>query len=151
MNTNKALTGRIIGVCISDRKGISKTNVKEALLEAGSGLKGDAHAGPWHRQVSLLAKESIDKMKAKGYELVEGSFAENLTVEGINLKELPIGTELTIGDSVRLRVTQIGKECHTKCAIFRKVGECVMPTEGIFAEVLQGGPVKVSDKIQIID
>ena len=148
---------KIIGVCISDRKGIPKKNIGKADLEVGLGIKDDAHAGKWHRQISLLAKESIDKKKelmkgmksdpTKEFELIEGSFAENLTTEGIELKNLPIGTELKVGDSVRLKVTQIGKECHTKCAIFRKVGNCIMPTEGIFAEVLEGGPVKVGDPI----
>ena len=140
---------KIVGVCISDRKGIPKKNVGSAYLEAGLGIKEDAHSGPWHRQISLLANEAIDTMRQKGYELVEGSFAENLTTEGIDLKNLPIGTELKVGASVRLKITQIGKECHTKCAIFRKVGECIMPLEGIFAEVLESGTVKVGDIIEV--
>jgi len=147
---SKQPIGKIVGVCISNRKGIPKKNIREAILEQGKGIKGDAHSGPGHRQISLLARESIDKMLAFLPELTEGSFAENLTTEGLDLKNLPIGTELKINESVRLRITQIGKECHTKCAIFRKVGNCIMPTEGIFAEVLQGGLVKVGDEIDII-
>ncbi|MFH1230712.1 MAG: MOSC domain-containing protein [Planctomycetota bacterium] len=142
--------GKIVGVCISDRKGIPKKNVGRAYLEIAKGLKGDAHSGFGHRQVSLLARESIDKMREKGYELQEGSFAENLTTEGIDLIRLPVGTEMKIGGTVRLRITQIGKDCHTKCAIFRKIGDCIMPLEGIFAEVLQSGDVKIGDKIEIL-
>jgi len=151
---------KIVGVCISDRKGVSKKNVGCAYLEIAKGLKNDAHSGSGHRQVSLLAKESIDKMREKGYELVEGSFAENLTTEGIDLKKLPIGTEMKIGETVRLCITQIGKDCHNKparsgvrsggCAIFRKIGDCIMPIEGVFAEVLQSGDVKIGDKIEIM-
>lgn len=150
---------KIVGVCISDRKGVPKKNVGSAYLEIAKGLKNDAHSGFGHRQVSLLARESIDKMREKGYELQEGSFAENLTTEGIDLKNLPIGTELKIGETVRLRITQIGKDCHAKpaqpggrsggCAIFRKIGDCIMPVEGVFAEVLQSGDVKIGDKIEI--
>jgi len=159
---------KIVGVCVSDRKGVPKKNIGAALLETGSGLKGDAHAGPWHRQVSLLAKESLDKFQIRHpsaslgtgpksldftrdkSEIGLGSFAENLTTEGLDLKNLPVGTELAVGKSVRLRITQIGKECHTKCAIGRKVGKCIMPVEGVFAEVISGGPVKVGDPIEIV-
>jgi len=154
------IKGKIVGVCTSDRKGISKKNIGAALLETGSGLKGDAHAGPWHRQVSLLAKESLDKFQIRNpsaslgtrpkSEIGLGSFAENLTTEGLDLKNLPVGTELKVGQFVRLRITQIGKECHTKCAIGRKVGDCIMPVEGVFAEVLAGGTVKVDDAIAVI-
>jgi MOSC domain-containing protein YiiM len=151
-------SGKIVGVCISDRKGIPKKNVGSAYLEVAKGLKNDAHSGLGHRQVSLLARESIDKfltlnagkMNEQGYKLEEGSFAENLTTEGIDLKKLPVGTEMKIGETVRLRITQIGKDCHTKCAIFRKVGNCIMPAEGVFAEVLQAGDVKIDDEVKII-
>ena len=160
------VNGKIVGVCISDRKGVPKKNVGSAYLEIAKGLKNDAHSGFGHRQVSLLARESIDKMREKGYELQEGSFAENLTTEGIDLKSLPIGTEMKIGETARLRITQIGKDCHAKpssggparpdgrsggCAIFRKIGDCIMPVEGVFAEVLQSGDVKIGDKIEITD
>jgi MOSC domain-containing protein YiiM len=112
-------------------------------------LKDDAHAGPWHRQVSLLANESIEKMKAKGLKVGYGDFAENITTEGIDLVHLPIGTDIQIGKSVMLRVTQIGKECHTRCAIYYQAGDCVMPKEGIFAEVVNEGEVKAGDEISI--
>jgi len=114
------------------------------------GLKGDAHAGPWHRQVSLLANESIEKMRAMGLNVGYGDFAENITTEGIDLVHLPIGTKIRIGNSVILHVTQIGKECHERCAIYYQAGDCVMPKEGIFAEVVSQGEVKVGDEI-IID
>jgi MOSC domain-containing protein YiiM len=114
------------------------------------GLKGDAHGGPWHRQVSLLANESIEKMRAMGLNVGYGDFAENITTEGIDLVHLPIGTKIRIGNSVILRVTQIGKECHERCAIYYQAGDCVMPKEGIFAEVVSQGEVKVGDEI-IID
>jgi len=138
---------KIVGVCTSSRKGVPKKNIGKAYLEIGVGLKDDAHAGGGHREVSLLAKESIDKMRKKGYVLSEGSFAENLTTEGIDIKELAVGTELRIGNEVELRITQIGKKCHIKCAIFKKMGDCIMPTEGVFAEVLKSGWVKTGDTI----
>jgi MOSC domain-containing protein YiiM len=112
-------------------------------------LEGDAHAGPWHRQVSLLANESVEKMKAMGLKVGYGDFAENITTEDIDLVHLPIGTEIRIGASVLLCVTQIGKECHERCAIYYQAGDCVMPKEGIFAEVLNEGEVKVGDEINI--
>lgn len=114
------------------------------------GLKGDAHAGKWHRQVSLLAEESIDKMTAMGVkDLIPGKFAENITTEGITLYELPVGTKLKIGDTIQ-EVTQIGKECHKGCAIKNQVGKCIMPTEGIFTKILKGGIVKAGNTIEII-
>ena len=113
------------------------------------GLKDDAHAGPWHRQVSLLANESIEKMKAMGLKVGYGDFAENITTEGVDLVHLPIGTTIRIGHQVALRVTQIGKECHERCAIYYQAGDCVMPKEGIFAEVLSEGEIKVGDEIII--
>ena len=115
------------------------------------GLKDDAHAGDWHRQVSLLAMESIDKIRAKGLDVEPGDFAENITTLGIDLVHLPIGTRLNVGDEVLMEVTQIGKECHTKCAIYHQVGDCVMPREGIFAKVLKGGTVKKGDPITVVD
>jgi len=139
--------GRVLAVNISDNKGTKKTNVQACSLLKDFGLKGDAHAGPWHRQVSLLANESIGKMRAKGLNVGYGDFAENITTEGIDLVHLPIGTEMRIGDSVILRVTQIGKECHERCAIYYQAGDCVMPKEGIFAEVVTEGEVKVGDEI----
>lgn len=145
----KVQKGRVLAVNISDEKGTKKKNVQTCILLKDHGLKGDAHAGPWHRQVSLLANESIDKMRARGLKVGSGDFAENITTEGIDLVHLPVGTEIRIGEAVLLRVTQIGKECHERCAIFYQAGDCVMPKEGIFAEVVSEGEVKVGDEIII--
>jgi MOSC domain-containing protein YiiM len=142
--------GRVLAVNISEDKGTKKTNIESCSLLKDFGLKGDAHAGPWHRQVSLLANESIEKMRAMGLNVGYGDFAENITTKGIDLVHLPIGTEIRIGNAVLLRVTQIGKECHDRCAIYYQAGDCVMPKEGIFAEVIKEGEVKVGDEI-IID
>ncbi len=141
--------GKVLAVNVSEKKGTKKTNVKSCLLLKDFGLKDDAHGGPWHRQVSLLADESIEKMRAKGLNVGYGDFAENITTEGVDLVHLPIGTDIQIGKSVLLRVTQIGKECHTRCAIYYQAGDCVMPKEGIFAEVVNEGDVKVGDEIII--
>jgi len=145
----KIQRGRVLAVNISGEKGTKKTNIGACTLLKDFGLKGDAHGGPWHRQVSLLANESVEKMKAKGLEVGYGDFAENITTEGIDLVHLPIGTEIRIGSSIVLRVTQIGKECHERCAIYYQAGDCVMPKEGIFAEVINEGEVKVGDVIII--
>ncbi len=142
---------KVIAINISEKKGVPKTTIQEGMFKVDHGLEGDAHAGNWHRQVSLLGVESIDKMKALGIKgLCTGKFAENLTTEGIELYTLPVGTKMKIGDTIQ-EVTQIGKECHTKCAIYHQVGNCVMPTEGIFTKVLKDGVVKVGDEIEIID
>jgi len=141
---------RIIAVCKSDKKGTKKEDVKKGLLKDDFGLVGDAHADCCtHRQVSLLAVESIDKMRALGLELKPGDFAENLTTEGIDLISLTVGTRMSVGKQVVLEVTQIGKECHTGCAIFQQVGKCIMPEEGVFARVIRGGPVKAGDLIEV--
>jgi len=141
--------GKILAVNISEDKGTKKINIQSCALLKDFGLKGDAHAGPWHRQVSLLANESIEKMRTKGLNVGYGDFAENVTTEGVDLVHLPIGTEIRIGNSVILRVTQIGKECHERCAIYYQAGDCVMPKEGIFGEVVSQGEVKVGDEIII--
>jgi MOSC domain-containing protein YiiM len=122
--------------------------VNEVELRSGHGIVGDAHAGDWHRQVSLLAKESIAKMKALGLDVTNGDFAENLTTEGIDLPGLPVGAQLKIGEAL-LEITQIGKECHNRCAIYHQAGDCVMPKEGIFARVLNGGRIQPGDCIEI--
>jgi MOSC domain-containing protein YiiM len=145
----ETMKGRVLAVNISEKKGTKKNNVQRCVLLKDFGLKDDAHAGPWHRQVSLLANESIEKMRAMGLKVGYGDFAENITTESIDLVHLPIGTEIRIGNSVLLRVTQIGKECHTRCAIYYQAGDCVMPKEGIFAEVVSEGEVKVGDEIII--
>ncbi len=140
----------IIAVCKSDKKGTKKKDVREGLLKENFGLVGDAHADCCtHRQVSLLAVESIDKMRALGLELSPGDFAENLTTEGIDLVSLPVGARMSVGKQVILEVTQIGKECHTRCAIYQQVGKCIMPEEGVFAKVIRGGPVRVGDQIEV--
>lgn len=142
--------GIIKAVCTSPEKGMRKKDVGEGLLVEEHGLKGDAHSGPWHRQVSLLAMESINKMVALGLDVGPGDFAENLTTEGIDLVHLPVGTRLKIGAEAVGEVTQIGKECHNRCAIYYQAGDCVMPREGIFIRVLAGGPVKTGDTIDVI-
>ena len=144
------MKGKIISVNISADKGEKKHNIGKCTLQVGHGLTDDAHAGPWHRQVSLLAAESIKKIRDMGLEVNSGDFAENLTTEGIDLPALPVGTELKIGDGIIMKVTQIGKECHQRCNIFYQVGDCVMPREGIFAEVLTGGEVKVGDEVEVV-
>ncbi|MDK2917919.1 MAG: hypothetical protein PWQ37_652 [Candidatus Petromonas sp.] len=141
---------KVVAINISEKKGVPKKFIKEGYFIEDHGLEGDAHAGKWHRQVSLLGNESIEKMKQIGVKgLCTGKFAENITTEGIKLWKLPVGTKLQIGETIQ-EVTQIGKECHTKCAIYHQVGNCIMPTEGIFTKVIKGGKVKVGDEIEII-
>ena len=137
--------GRIRAICISDKRGIAKHEVSCATLVESHGIEGDAHAGTWHRQVSLLSAERVDEFNEKGAGVSNGDFGENLVVEGIDCVKLPIGSELVIGDSdtgPRVRLTQRGKECHTHCQIFKRMGECIMPHQGVFAEVIQGGEIK---------
>ena len=138
----------VLAVCISEVRGISKHPVKEIHLIPEYGIEGDAHAGKWHRQVSLLSGEKIDAFRAKGAEVEDGAFGENLVVEGIDFAKLPVGTRFRCGEVV-LELTQIGKECHKDCAIRQQVGDCVMPREGIFARVLTGGAVRPGDPITI--
>ena len=140
---------RVEAVCISENKGERKKPVEAVELRANHGIIDDAHAGEWHRQVSLLAQESIDKMRALGLDVTAGDFAENITTSGINLVSLPIGSRLQIGETL-LEVTQIGKECHTRCAIFYQAGDCVMPKEGIFVKVISGGTIRPGDGIQTL-
>jgi len=151
MKEDKIEMMKIVAVCISNKKGCKKKAVAEGTLKRGYGIIGDAHANnDSHRQVSLLAISSIEKMRKMGAEVGPGDFAENLTIEGIELFTLPVGTRLGIGDDIILEMTQIGKECHDHCAIFKQVGTCVMPTEGVFTKVIKGGVVKVGDKLEII-
>ncbi len=142
-------SARVISVNLSESKGERKKPVEAVRLEVEHGIAGDAHAGPWHRQVSLLAQESIDKMVAKGLSVKAGDFAENITTEGIEVAALPIGTTLEMGESL-IEVTQIGKECHSHCAIYQQAGDCVMPREGIFVRVLRGGRVAAGDPIRVL-
>ena len=138
---------QVVSVCISEKKGTKKHPVAEISLRPHHGIVGDAHAGDWHRQVSLLANESVDRMRKEGLTLAAGDFAENILTEGIDLKHLPVGTVLRVGKT-RLQVTQIGKECHNDCEIRRLTGKCVMPTDGIFAIVLTGGTITAGDEIE---
>lgn len=140
----------VVAVCISAEKGERKKPVETVELRENHGIVGDAHAGEWHRQVSLLATESIAKMRALGLDVDSGDFAENITTSGIDLVSLPVGTRLAVGDTV-LEVTQIGKECHTRCAIYHQAGDCVMPKEGIFARVIKGGVVSAGAPIVLLD
>jgi MOSC domain-containing protein YiiM len=140
----------IIAVCTSEKKGTVKKPVPEITLKEAYGVVGDAHADcATHRQVSLLAIESIDKMRAKGFDLKPGDFAENITTKGIDLPSLPIGTRLRVGDEIELELTQIGKECHAGCEIRRLVGDCIMPREGVFTKVIRGGQAKAGDTIKV--
>ncbi|CCQ95566.1 MOSC domain containing protein [[Clostridium] ultunense Esp] len=142
--------GKVIDINISEKKGVVKKPVEQGVFIEDYGLEGDAHAGKWHRQVSLLGIESFKKVEELGIEgLNHGDFAENITTEGIILYELPIGTRLRIGETIQ-EVTQIGKECHVGCAISKKVGKCIMPKEGIFTRVIKGGVVKPGDSIEVL-
>lgn len=141
--------GRIMAVNISEKKGTQKKNVHSAKIIEDWGLENDAHAGKWHRQVSLLSYEKIEDFKAKGASVDEGAFGENLIVQGIDLRQLPVGTQLQCGE-VLLEVTQIGKKCHSGCEIFKIMGDCIMPREGIFTRVLKGGVISEGDEIQVV-
>jgi len=139
---------KIVSISTSRKKGTRKTQIDEAVLVQEHGLEGDAHAGQWHRQVSFLAAESIEQAKERGLNVDFGDFAENIATLGIDWKNVPIGTQFQIGDSALVEVTQIGKECHQKCAIFYLAGDCIMPREGVFARVLSGGTIRVGDEIR---
>ena len=141
--------GKLIEICTSEKRGTRKVPVHRAALVAGHGIEGDAHAGSWHRQVSLLGLEEIEDFRARGADVDFGAFGENLIVEGYRLRELPVGTRFRIGGAL-LEMTQIGKECHTHCAIYHQVGDCIMPREGVFAEVLEGGEIAAGDAIEMI-
>jgi MOSC domain-containing protein YiiM len=141
--------GTVVSVNVSRTKGVRKAQVPGCRIVPGFGLEGDAHAGDGHRQVSLLALESIEKMRAVGLDVGPGDFAENITTSGLELVSLPVGTVLRIGDGARLEVSQIGKVCHDRCAIYEQAGDCVMPREGIFGRVLAGGPVAPGDRVEV--
>jgi MOSC domain-containing protein YiiM len=145
------MKGTIISINISDKKGMRKKPVESVFIKENFGIEGDAHASSsWHRQVSLLAIESIKKMQDMGLDVKPGDFAENLTTEGIDLLSLPVGTRLTIGSEIEAEVSQIGKECHARCAIYYQAGDCVMPKEGIFVKILRGGTVSHGDTIAVL-
>lgn len=144
--------GSVVSVNISDRKGVRKTPTECINLVYDRGVEGDAHAGDWHRQVSLLAQESVDKMVEKGLDVTAGDFGENLTISGIDLVALPLGTRLTVGEEgVVLEISQIGKVCHNRCAIYYQAGDCVMPREGIFAVVREAGPIEPGDDVVVAE
>ncbi len=146
-----SMSGKVVSVNISGKKGIRKKPVEEVVLKTEYGIEGDAHASSeWHRQVSLLALESIQKMREMGLNVSPGDFAENITTEGIDLVSLPVGTIMRIGDEATGEVSQIGKECHTRCAIYYQAGDCVMPKEGIFIRVLEGGKIRKGDNISVV-
>lgn len=140
---------RIESIAASRKKGTRKTVVASAVVVRDHGLENDAHAGDWHRQVSLLAVESLEKARRMGLDVTFGDFAENIATSGIDLPNLPIGTRLRLGDSVILEISQIGKVCHKKCAIYYQAGDCIMPREGVFARVIQGGTIAREDAIEI--
>lgn len=138
-----------MGICVSEKRGTQKHEIKEADLVKDWGIEGDAHGGKWHRQVSLLSYEKIEEFREKGADVALGAFGENLIMEGFDLRKLPVGTRFCIGDAV-LELTQIGKECHSHCEIYQKMGDCIMPREGVFTEVITGGHIKVGDTVRMI-
>ena len=142
--------GKVMAVCISEKKGTQKKNVHEALFIEDFGLENDAHAGKWHRQVSLLSYEKIQDFKKKGAPVEDGAFGENLIVSGIDFKNLPVGTRFQSGDVV-LEMTQIGKECHSGCEIYKIMGDCIMPREGVVAKVLHGGRIREGDELTVLE
>ena len=144
------MQGIVISINISHKKGLKKTPVKEAIVNE-RGIVGDAHAGEWHRQISLLAEESIEKMGELGLKIGYGDFAENITTKNIDLSKLRIGQKIRVGKEVILEITQIGKKCHDECEIKRLIGKCVMPKEGVFARVISGGKIKVGDEIIVLE
>ena len=146
------MRGKVVSINVSDSKGVRKGTIKEANIVNNYGIEGDAHASSeWHRQISLLAMESILKMQELGLDVGPGDFAENITTEGIDLIGLSIGARIDIGDTVELEITQKGKTCHSRCAIYYQAGDCVMPKEGIFVRVLKGGRIRVGDTINIVN
>ena len=142
--------GKVIAVCISPEKGTQKTAVAEGNFIEDYGIEGDAHAGKWHRQVSLLSYDKIEAFRQRGARVENGAFGENLVVEGIDFSALPVGTRLACGDVV-LEITQIGKECHHGCAIFQQMGDCIMPREGVFAKVIRGGKICPGDEMTCME
>ncbi len=141
---------KILSIAISRKKGTRKMPIKEAYLRKGYGLEGDAHAGAWHRQVSFLAAESIEKARERGLDVTFGDFAENIATRGIDWQKIPVGTQLQLGESALVEITQIGKECHNRCAIYYLAGDCIMPHEGVFARVLEGGRIHCGDMLRIV-
>ena len=146
----KLKAGQVVAVCISEKKGVQKTDVKTARFIVDHGMEHDAHAGNWHRQVSLLSYDKVEDFRSRGAQVESGAFGENLLVSGIDFKNLPVGTKLRCGD-VLLEMTQIGKECHAHCAIYQQVGDCIMPREGLFAKVMEPGEITVGQIMSIVE
>ena len=142
--------GKIMAVCISEKRGTQKKNIDKVCLIENFGLEGDAHGGNWHRQVSLLSYEKVRAFEEKGISVEDGAFGENLLVEGFDFKTLPVGTRFRCGEAL-LEMTQIGKECHSHCEIYQAVGDCIMPREGVFARVLHGGVIQIGDELEITE
>lgn len=142
---------KIVSIAISKKKGTRKSTVTAAHLLQNHGLEGDAHAGSWHRQVSFLSSENIEKARKQGLDVTFGDFAENIATLGIDWKKVPVGTRIELGKSAVVEITQIGKTCHKKCAIYYQAGDCIMPREGIFARVIKGGTIQSGDEIRLID
>lgn len=142
--------GNVISVCISEKKGVQKKNVGSARFIADWGIENDAHAGKWHRQVSLLSHDRVEEFRARGAVVEDGAFGENLVVSGFDFKNLPVGTKFRCND-VLLEMTQIGKQCHAHCEIYKVMGDCIMPREGVFARVLHGGTISVGDTLSIVE
>ena len=141
---------KIVSIAISKKKGVRKIPVEEASLIQDHGIEGDAHAGPWHRQVSFLSSESIEGARKRGLDVTFGDFAENIATSGIDWQKIPVGTMLRVGDSALVEITQIGKECHNRCAIYYQAGDCIMPREGVFARVLKGGKIRCGQPIDFM-
>ncbi|MBN7572988.1 MULTISPECIES: MOSC domain-containing protein [Clostridium] len=141
--------GKVVAVCISEKRGTQKKNIQERNFIENFGIESDAHAGNWHRQVSLLSYEKIEEFNNKGANVIDGAFGENLVVEGIEFIKLPIGSILRCNDVV-LEITQIGKECHNHCEIYKKMGDCIMPRNGVFAKVIVGGKIRCGDEMKVV-
>jgi MOSC domain-containing protein YiiM len=141
--------GKVIAVCISEKRGTAKVNIQKAKLIENFGIEQDAHAGDWHRQVSLLSYNKVEDFRNKGAQVADGAFGENLLVEGIDFKTLKVGTHLACNEVI-LEMTQIGKECHSHCEIYKQVGDCIMPREGVFAKVIHGGTIEIGDELYVV-
>ena len=151
MKSDRGSKVTIVSIAVSPEKGTRKAQVSEAELVPGHGLLSDAHAGDWHRQVSFLGAEQIEQARAKGFDVGFGDFAENIATTGVEWKKVPVGTRVRLGKAALVEITQIGKKCHARCAVFQAVGDCIMPREGVFARVLKGGVIRPGDPAQIME
>jgi MOSC domain-containing protein YiiM len=149
-SSDSGLAMKIVSIALSKKKGTRKTQVREAFVIEGHGIRGDAHAGAWHRQISFLDAAQIEKCRSSGLDVTFGDFAENIATKGVDWKRVPVGTRFRLGRSAVVEITQIGKECHKKCAIYYQAGDCIMPREGVFAQVLEGGSIRCGDAIKVL-